>query len=151
VIDMNRNVLTICATAVLCTALLVVGFGRPGGEATAAPEEQPNRLVVLWTADNPDVATHMAFMYMRASKTSNWWDDVTLVVWGPSSKLLAESEKLQSELAKLKEADVRVQACVVCANMYGVADTLRDLGIEVKPMGKPLSDMLQSDWTLISL
>jgi hypothetical protein len=93
----------------------------------------------------------MAFMYTRASKTASWWDEVTLVVWGPSSKLLAEDQELQGAVKTMVAAGVRVQACVVCANMYGVADTLRGLGIEVKGMGKPLSEMLQSGWTLLSV
>ena len=43
-----------------------------------------------------------------------------------------------------------VQACVVCADMYGVAGRLREMGIEVKPMGSPLSDMLKSDYKVIT-
>jgi hypothetical protein len=43
-----------------------------------------------------------------------------------------------------------VQACVACADMYGVADKLREIGIDVKPMGKPLSEMLKGDWKVLT-
>ena len=151
---MNRNLLLVCLTIVGCVAMLVYGFGRPATTAAAVESSaaaQSRRLVVLWTSGDRDVATHMAFMYTRASKTAAWWDEVTLVVWGPSSKLLAEDEELQGAVKKMMAVGVKVQACVVCANMYGVADNLRDLGIEVKGMGKPLSEMLQSGWTLLSV
>ena len=45
---------------------------------------------------------------------------------------------------------VVVQACIVCADMYGVSDRLREMGIEVKAMGKPLSDMLKSDYKVLT-
>jgi hypothetical protein len=36
-----------------------------------------------------------------------------------------------------------VQACIVCADSYGVTKTLREMGLEVKGMGKPLSDLVK--------
>ncbi len=43
-----------------------------------------------------------------------------------------------------------VQPCVVCADMYGVAGRLREMGIEAKGMGRPLSDMLKGDYKVIT-
>ncbi|HUW81457.1 MAG TPA: hypothetical protein VMZ31_01525 [Phycisphaerae bacterium] len=57
----------------------------------------------------------------------------------------------QPPLLAIAGTGVDVQACIVCANMYGVADKLRELGITVRGMGKPLTDMLQSGWTLLSV
>ena len=45
---------------------------------------------------------------------------------------------------------VVVEACVVCANNYGVADDLRALDIDVKPIGVPLSDRLKGPWKVIT-
>ena len=39
------------------------------------------------------------------------------------------------------------QSCIACANMYGVTPALRDLGIEVKPMGEPLTKRIQDKVT----
>jgi len=50
----------------------------------------------------------------------------------------------------MEQGGVEVQACIVCANMYGVGDKLRELGVEVKGMGKPLTDMLQDGWTCLT-
>ena len=43
-----------------------------------------------------------------------------------------------------------VEACVTCANNYGVADNLRSLEIDVKPMGVPLSDRLKGSWKVLT-
>jgi len=51
-------------------------------------------------------------------------------------------------MAKVKEmmdAGVKIQACKACADLYGVSPALSDLGIEVKYMGQPLSQILQND------
>ena len=45
---------------------------------------------------------------------------------------------------------VKVQVCVACANSYGVSDRLGGMGIEVKAMGKPLTDLIQSGWKVLT-
>jgi hypothetical protein len=107
---------------------------------------KPDELVVLWTSGDREVTLKMAFMYTLNSKRFKWgWKNVTLVVWGPSSKLLAADKELQEHIVDMKEAGVKLQACKKCSDMYGVSDDLRRLGIEVKYMGKPLTDYLRDD------
>jgi hypothetical protein len=45
---------------------------------------------------------------------------------------------------------VKVQACVVCADSFGVSERLRGLGIEVKGMGPPLTGMLKEGWKVLT-
>jgi hypothetical protein len=92
----------------------------------------------------------MCLMYTHAAKNAKWFDDVTLIVWGPSSRLLAGDKDLQTKIKSMMDSGVKVQACIVCADMYGVSDDLRAMGIEVKGMGKPLSDLLKADWKLLT-
>lgn len=100
---------------------------------------KPEELVVLWTSGDREVALKMAFMYTLNSKRFNWsWRNVTLIVWGPSSKLLAADTELQEHIARMKEAGVNLLACKKCSDMYEVSEDLIRLGIEVKYMGKPL-------------
>ena len=46
---------------------------------------------------------------------------------------------------------VKVEACIACANMYGVADQLKAVGIEVKGMGSVLSGYLKENWKVLTL
>ena len=43
-------------------------------------------LYVLWTNDNPITAEKMVFRYAVNSLKRNWWEKVTLIVWGASTK-----------------------------------------------------------------
>lgn len=114
-------------------------------------EDNSNKLVVLWTSDDPDVAEKMAFMYTYNAKRQGWFDEVVLIVWGPSSKLAAENEMIQDYLKKMKDAGVKLESCLYCAKMYGVDEKLKTLGIDVKGMGVPLSDYLKKGWRTLSL
>lgn len=107
---------------------------------------KPDDLVVVWTSGDKEVALKMAFMYTLNSKRFKWgWKNVTLVVWGPSSKLLVTDKELQEYVSRMKEAGVRLLACKKCSDLYGISDDLRRLGIEVKYMGKALTDYLRDN------
>ena len=116
-------------------------------EVTIMKEEsaKPSELVVLWTSGDREVALKMVFMYALNSKLKGWWKDVTFIVWGSSTKLISVDTELQACLFEMKEAGVKLRACLACADMYGVSDDLEKLGIEVKYMGQPLTEFLKND------
>lgn len=131
-------VLTACSTAFLAR----------GTEPASASAPQ-SRLAVVWSSGDPDVAHRVCLMYAHAAATNRWFDEVRLIVWGPSARLLAGDKDLQAKIQAMMKDGVNVQACIVCAESYGVTETLRGLGIEVKPMGRPLTDILQSDYKVL--
>jgi len=92
----------------------------------------------------------MVYMYTYNTKKNGWWDEVRFLIWGPSSKLLAEDIELQDYLKKMKDVRVELLACVTCANMFGVSDKLEDLGVEVKGMGLPLTEMIKEGWVTVT-
>jgi len=113
-------------------------------------QEEPNELYVLWTSGDREVALKMVFMYTFNSKSKGWWDAVCLIVWGPSNKLLAEDQELQEYITKMRAAGVEIVACKACADSYGVSNDLEKLGIEVKYMGQPLTQILKQNSKLIT-
>jgi len=111
---------------------------------TAAMDQTQEKLVVLWTSDDPYVAERVALMYTHAAKANNWFKDVVLIVWGPSAKLIAENTKLQDKVKSMQKDGVVIEACIACSNSYGVTEDLKKLGYDVKGMGKPLTEYLKS-------
>ncbi len=107
-------------------------------------------LVVLWSSGDRDVALKMVFMYTYNAKLHNWWENIIFIVWGSSEKLLTEDKELQEYLKKMLDADIRVEACRACSDMYGVSEKLRDLGVDVKYMGIPLTDYIKEDLKIIT-
>ncbi|MHC1745662.1 MAG: DsrE family protein [Negativicutes bacterium] len=113
-------------------------------------KEKPNELYVLWTSGDREVALKMVFMYTFNSKSKGWWDEVCLIVWGPSSKLLAEDQELQEYVRRMREAGVEIVACKACTDSYGISDDLEKLGVEVKYMGQPLTQILKQNSKVIT-
>lgn len=120
------------------------------GLATGNPKITPSRLCVVWTSADPDVAKNVCFMYALNAKKAGWFDTVHIVVWGSSAKLLAEDPTIQAEMKAMQEVGVVTEACVACARRYKVDSDLKALGLDVKAMGKPLSDRLKDDRKVIT-
>jgi len=133
---------TVCFIAAALT--LVCGLAR------SPAMDEPSRLCVVWSSADPEVARNVCLMYTLHAKKQGWFDVVHLVVWGPSAKLLAEDEAIQTEVKAMQNIGVVTEACVVCAQRYGVDDTLKKLGLEVKGMGEPLTKRLKDNWKVIT-
>jgi len=110
-----------------------------------------NKLAVLWTSGDPDLAEKMVFMYTHNAKLNNWFEEVVLIIWGPSANLTAENAMIQEYIKKIQDAGVKTEACINCAKMYGVDKKLEALGVDVKGTGIPLSDYLKNGWSTLSL
>ncbi len=136
---------------VIFLMLAIALFYKGTAQNSTPMENNSNKLAVLWTSGDPDVAEKMGFMYTYNAKKQGWFDEVVLIVWGPSAKLLSENEMLQDYIKDMQEAGVKVEACTACAKMYGVNEQLEELGIEVKGMGIPLTNYLKDGWKTLSL
>ena len=107
-------------------------------------------LIIVWTSGDRDVALKMVFMYAYNAKKNNWWNSVTLIVWGPSSKLLSVDSELQKKIKEMQEKGVIVEACKACSDQYGVTSILQSLGVDVKYMGVPLTDYIKKGHPILT-
>ncbi len=131
--------------------LAMVFYTGAVAQTDSKMNDNSNKLAVLWTSGDPEVAEKMGFMYTYNAKKQGWFGEVVLIVWGPSAKLLAENEMLQDYVKKMMEAGVKIEACTVCARMYDVDDDLAEMGIDVKGMGIPLSEYLKNGWSTLNI
>jgi hypothetical protein len=113
-------------------------------------DSKKEKLAVLWVSGDRDVAEKSCLMYTHAAKRNGWFDEVVLIVWGSSSRLLAEDEALQEKIKAMKADGVILEACIACSNMLGVTEELKALDIDVKGMGVPLSDYLKSGYHVLT-
>jgi hypothetical protein len=141
---MNRFA-AVTSAAALAVALAAAGYAFLDGAPRAEAQEQagPDTLAVVWTSADDHVAHRMCLMYAHAAKTQGWFEEVHLIIWGPSQRLLVADESLQEKVAEMREDGVRVEACIACASSYGLVDDLEALGLPVEGMGKPLSEHLK--------
>ncbi len=109
-----------------------------------------NKLLIVWTSSDIEVAKKMVLLYGSVILPRGYWDEATIMIWGPSAKLLAESEELQESVKIVQETGVKFNCCVVCSDDYGVSDKLASLGIDMVHTGEMLTEALQTDWKTIT-
>ena len=109
------------------------------------------KINILWTTTNRDTITNMILMYSTKTKMMGLWDEVNIIIWGGSAQLVGENREVQAEVQQMIESGVHVEACLACADKYGVTDTLRALGVEVKFMGQPLTDYIKKGEHILTL
>jgi hypothetical protein len=112
---------------------------------------EKTHLYVLWTNDDPITSEKMVFMYTINSLLKDWWEEVTLIIWGAPAKLVSEDENIQKMVKKALEAGVHITACKACADQLGVTETLEKLNIEVKYWGAPLTEILKNNEKLLTI
>jgi len=113
--------------------------------------EQPSKLILVWTTADREVAMNMILMYGRNAGRFDWWDEVNVLVWGPSGKLLLADEELKNEIKAMIDEGVEVIACKACADRYGISDALSKLGVKVFYTGEALTIAAKSpEWAVLT-
>jgi len=113
--------------------------------------KEKSHLFILWTNGNPITAEKMVFMYSINSLRKGWWKHVTLIIWGSPAKLVSENTTIQEKITEALNAGVHITACKGCADKLGVTDILEKMNIEVKYWGEPLTKLLKSGATLLTI
>jgi len=113
-------------------------------------DKNKEKLAVLWVSGDRVVAEKSCLMYTHAAKRNGWFDEVVLIVWGSSSRLLAEDQLLQEKVRAMEKDGVVLEACIACSDQLGVTEELLELGIDVKGMGVPLSEYLKSGYHVLT-
>ncbi len=113
--------------------------------------DESTKLNILWT--NADILTSekMVMMYASNSMKKGWWEEVTVIIWGATAKLVAENAMIQEKIKKAQHLGVKFTACKACADQLGVTDTLTALGVEVIYWGQGLTQILKNNERLITI
>jgi len=64
---------------------------------------------------------------------------------------VSEDVNIQEKIKEALSAGVHITACKACADQLGVTDILEKMNIEVKYWGKPLTEILKTEGTLLTI
>lgn len=110
-----------------------------------------SKLNLLWTNADPITAEEMLFKYAINSRRQGWWDEVLIIIWGGSAKLVAESSKIQNLVKQGIEEGVEFSACKSCTDNLEVSAILEPLGVEIVYWGERLTQILKSEQKIITI
>ena len=114
-------------------------------------ESGDDALFILWTNADPVTANLMVFMYAVNAMRYQKWNDIMIIVWGATTKLVADDPQIQSKIRALQGLGVRFSACITCAEELGVTESLRSLGIDLVKWLNPLTELLKENKKLITV
>lgn len=141
--------ITAIALVVVVAAAVAIGALLAKDAHGAQTESAPSRLTAVWISGDPDAALKMGLMYAHAAKRNGWFDEVSIIIWGPSQKLFVENAEVRTKVLQMMADGVKIEACIACANLYNLGDQIREHGIDVKGMGVPLSEALKAQSTSV--
>jgi hypothetical protein len=110
-----------------------------------------SKLYILWTNADEVTFDKMVAMYARNAKIERWWDEVTVIVWGSTARLAAESPVARQRIAELLQVGVLVSACKACSDSLGTTDRLEAMGVAVEYWGEGLTRILKDGEKLLTV
>ncbi|MHA1212585.1 MAG: DsrE family protein [Candidatus Heimdallarchaeota archaeon] len=105
-----------------------------------------DRVFIILSSADYEVHKELSFRLALNAHTKKWADEVRVLIWGPTEKILAENKQFQEEVKLLIEAGIDVFACKACSDNYGVSDALTQLGVKVEYVGRLTIQMLKEGW-----
>lgn len=109
------------------------------------------RLNILWTTADKDTIESMLKLYAINALSNGWFESVNILIWGASTKLIAQDVEIQEMIKTMTEKGVTFEACKHCANVYNATDILLNLGVDVRYTGKTLTNYIKDDNKLITI
>ena len=88
--------------------------------------------------------------YPFNAAAQGWMEEVKIILFGPSERLAVHDLEVQGRLKEAMAAGIDVMACQWCSDRMGISDALRELGIEVLPVGPVMSRLLKEGWASLS-
>jgi hypothetical protein len=101
-------------------------------------------LVIVGTGDREKAQT--ALMYAHNAMRRGWFDDIKVVYFGPSEKLVVEDPIIADQAQEIAEAGGSI-ACKYISDRDGVSEKFEKLGVQVEYVGSIVSDLIKDGYT----
>jgi hypothetical protein len=90
-------------------------------------------------------------MYATNSRINGWWQEVNVIIWGASAKLIGTDTQIQAEVLEMLNHGISIEACKAFYDNLGVTDELTKLGVNVRYMGEALTTYIKSGGKVLTI
>ena len=101
-------------------------------------------LVIISTGDAEKALTGL--MWARNGMRFGWMEDIRVIFFGPSQKLLLEDERVKKMALEIAEAEKPI-FCKYISDQEGNSQQIEATGMDVQYVGTIISDFLKDDYT----
>ncbi len=110
----------------------------------------PSKVFALVCSGDREVALEVGLVYPLNAAKKGWMDEVKVIFFGPSEKVVASDAEVQARVKEILEQGVEVLACKWCADRMGITEKLEAAGIKVVYVGSVISDLLKEGWVSLT-
>jgi hypothetical protein len=100
-------------------------------------------LVIISTGEAEAALTGL--MYAHRTMSEGWLDDVKVVFFGPSERLLVKDERIAQLAQRICEAE-KPFVCKFISDQEGISEQIKDLGLKVEYVGTVISDFIKEGY-----
>ena len=105
-------------------------------------------LLIISSRDREVIKT--ALNYALNANRNGWVGDIETVLFGPSEKTVVEDPELQQLIQKINEEGLQPIACKAVADSQNLAEDLLKIGINVRYVGKYISDKIKEGYQVLT-
>ena len=110
-------------------------------------------LVIISSGEEATDKALTGMMYAINAKKHKWLDDVNLMFFGPSEKMIAKAEpgsELSIFLKQAVELGLTPMACKAVSDGDGITTKLEGLGFNVEYVGLIVSSFIKKDYQVLT-
>ena len=100
-------------------------------------------LVVIATGENEKALTGL--MYASRTLAEGWMDEVKVVFFGPSERLLVEDEVIAKTVKEFGAVETPI-ACKFISDRDGISEKIEALGVNVDYVGTIISNFIKDGY-----
>ena len=109
-----------------------------------------SKVFVLLSSGDREVALEVGLRYPMNAAIHKWMDEVKLLIFGPSEKIVAYDMEVQGVVKECMNAGIEVMACKWCSDRMGVSERLEEAGIKVVHVGPVITQLLKDGWASLT-
>lgn len=100
-------------------------------------------LVIIATSEKEKALTGL--MYARNAMKQSWLEDVKVVFFGPSERLIVQDEQVADEVKDIALLG-ETFACKSISDMEGFSEEVEKLGVKVEYVGSIISNLIKEGY-----
>ena len=108
-------------------------------------------LLIHWATDNKDSSMNMVLLYAYNAKRKEFWDEITLLIWGASQNLVKNDQEVSNKVKEIVDIGVKVIACQHCAKEQNTTEALESCNIDIFLTGAFLTQWTQENKSMITI
>lgn len=108
-------------------------------------------LIIVSSGEEAREKAMTGIMYAVNAKKNNWLEDVKLMFFGPSEKLiLSDDDEIKNSMETIRKVGLVPTACKAIARNENIEPRLINMGVNVEFVGTIVSNLIKEGYSVLT-